>query len=361
MANWESLPDVLINLVFKLLPKSNQRTGRLVCKHWRDVITNEESRNKTKLRLVGKEVSLYRVHQLFPNLKNLTVQLHYNTGPSALFLWQSLESVAISTRTRIINGHEYSPTVLLIDISTENPELLQVYYKSHSPVPTCTEKLPGHTEFELRRWERNWELGRDGDGFQSKTYVRQFIPRQVFSEDEYNHNIHQCNDLCNEGFKFSLKGVGRREQGSIVHQAFGVASKPHDWDAEAELLYVIGYMNILARMPFYSRCSVMACDIYGGVNGHLSKPEIIAFLVKNVVRREATLLVPNLRNFPAQEVFHCSGGRVVRTLNCPTYWTYNSPPLLPEHGGFEELVRDIEQARKMARQKRKDAKKRRTE
>ncbi len=345
-ADWTSLPAVIINLVFEVLP-NDRWAGRLVCKQWRDAI--EPNRNKTKLNLVNKEVSLHKVHQFFPNLKELVVQLHYNTEPSALFLWQSLDSVTIMTRTRIINGHVYSPTRLSIDTSAQDPESLQIYFFASTPISTCAEKFEGHNEFDLRRYDRNWELAKDEDGFKRPEYIPHRIYQDSDEEDNYDHTIHQCNSLCNTGLQFHLKGVGQRLAGSIVHQTFGVASKPHDWDAEEELFHFIDYRNILSHFPFYSKCSVMACELVFDpvVNSHLEGDEILEFLAKNVLALDATLLIPTWRH--KDIFFYCQGRKVV--TNCSEHWcTRTQPPLLPEHTRFEELVKEIEDARNTARQ-----------
>lgn len=354
MVDWKDLPDVIISKVFQFA-QDDRGNGRLVCMSWCNAITTEAS-NRAELRLYGKQVSLQKVHQMFPNLRKLEVQLHHNTEPFALFLWTSLESLTMQTRTRVVNGHEYPAIVLSINTSERRPELMQVYFKSLVPVPSCTEKRPEHTKLDLKKWDCNWELARKEDGFKFKEYYPRDLEHSIFDP-----NIHQCNKFCHTGFEFGLKGVGPRQQGSIVQQTFGVASKPIDWDAEGELFYAISYKTIPTRLPFFSTCSILACRIYirPGSN-YLSRHDVLGVLINSVMANDATMLLLDLD--ARHQVFAFSGGKVVQRGGLvDTFFTVECPPLLPEHRGNDGVVRDIERYRIDGKRNREAAKKRKLE
>ncbi len=338
MATWQNIPDDIISGVFKFIPL-DKGTGRLVCTSWRDGIAMAD-RFRRSINLVGKDVSLQRVHQLFPHLRELQVELPRNTHPSALFLWESLESVKIETRWRTVHGHMYPPTVLAIDTSQLEPEWLQVYFKTHSPVLDCV-YLPPEDWYarQVNTWERNWMLARAEEEF-----AEQYDILPDSEEEDFDPNLHRCNGLCNNGFKFGLKGVGVRGPAPIVHQAFGVGGKPLDWDAENEMVHYTHPNNIMEKLPFFTQCQVLACIITRNPHTlYISKDGIISSWLDAVVDERAVMFV---QGFQAERV-ELHGTKVVKYRN-DNRLNVQTPALLPEQPEFDYLVPELEEARTAA-------------
>ncbi len=333
MADWKN--HEVMNLVFEQLFLSEKGTCRLVCHEWCTAINSAESHSRRSMNLTRKQVSLTLVHERFPNLRNLEVELHYNTEPHALFLWNTLENVQIKTRHRTVNGHWYSPTVLSINTSGRDADVLQVLFKTHKPIQGCTQLLPEHEQRHIDRWELNWELAREEDGYRySRTIGR-------LEWDELDPTVHQCCDMCGEGYSFGLKGVGQRNQVPIVHQAFGTANKPLDWDVETELLHVIQPNTIHEVLPFFGRCFILACKSWADdIHGHISKQETVDAVI-DVLGFDSTLLVQDC--FEVGTRSYCQGKKVVIFRN-EFYLDISSPPTLPEHPQHEQLLSEIEGA-----------------
>lgn len=333
MANWQNIPDDILSNVYKFI-QLDKGTGRLVCTSWRDGIAMGE-RFRRSINLVGKDVSLQRVHQLFPHLRELQVELPCNTHPSALFLWDSLESVKIQTRDRTVHGHWYPSTLLAIDTSQLEPEWLQVYFKTHSPVLDCA-YVPPEAWYarQVNTWERNWELARGEEEFAD-------IILQDSEEEDFNPNLHRCNGLCNDGFAFGLKGVGVRGPAPIVHQAFGVDGKPLDWDAENELVHYTHPTNIMEKLPYFTQCQVLACIITRNPHTlYISRDDTISSWRRDLVQERAVLFVQGFQ----EERLELHGTKVVKYRN-DNRFNVETPPFLPEHPEFDYLVSELEQAR----------------
>lgn len=282
MASWESLDVDLISRVFQFIPQE-RGNGRLVCTGWRHNIARAE-RMRESINLVGKDVSLQRVHQLFPYVKHLEVELPRNTDPYALFLWGSLQTVEIQTSWRLVHGRDIPPTKLAIHTSQIEPETLQLYYKTITPG---------------QEWGGEW---------------------------------------C-DGYIYGLKGVGARSLAPIVHQAFGVASKPVDWDAHTELVEQCAEPNsILERLPFFTHCCKLACMFYNIIN--TSQDETIRTWLDAVEDQNAIMLVQSLE----EQRLVLRGTKLLKyRTDIPL--TVETPPFLPEHPEYDFLISEIEEAR----------------
>lgn len=348
MADWTLLHIDIMSYIFKKIPEE-RATGRLVCKSWCDSITEEATHTCTSLNLFGKTVSLLSVYDLFPKLKVLKVELPFNVDPDALFLWTTLEHLIVVTRWRSIFGHDYKPSRLDIRVG-EDPSLIQVYYCNNSPISTCDNILPlSDLDWEEQKAimdEREfiWDNVRDTvNHVQSEDWGELYIDESEL-DDRYDETAllvqhHECGWFCLGGLEFALKGVGNRSPAPIVHQAFGVDHKPADWDLEVELMHGIYGSTIRERLPFFTDCQIVAvCQIDPREDEGDDYKKVKAVwrnLHRSVLAPDTILLVARLPWKSASRQ-----GRHVVYLDYP--WVSTTlPPLLPEHGGYHNLMSKI--------------------
>ncbi len=308
MADWQSLYPEIVTKIFDFVPEE-RGTCRLVCRSWCHGINI----GLVTLNLIGRHVSLVRVHELFPNLKRLQVELPYNTEPYALFRWESLEQLYVRTEWRTVFGHQFKPTKLSL-IADLKAGMLQVQYITHSPFSTCA-NADNVTEETKADWERNWELERS----------------DYTLEDQENNPLgHFCTDMCIKGLEFGLKGAAMLKGVPILHQAFGVDSKPDDWDAEVELVHGITPNTIHVNLPFFVDCIEASCLFDPGVERYVSKKSFWTHLHDEVLAPNTVLEILRRRK---NDVYVWDGRIIVESTLY--YMTHNCPALLPGIFGYE--------------------------
>ncbi len=303
MARWDQLPDGVIVAIFKYIPRQ-QGTGRLVCRTWYTDITNDARQNRRFLarnELRGNCVSLLKVYELFPNLTDLRVDLGSNTDPFALFLWTQLERVTIETKWKKIYDHEFQPARVVVHTSEQNPEMMQLDY--------------------FNTWEGLYGINEPPQG--------------------------ECSLLCNRGIEFGLKGVGQRDSTPILHQVFGVNSKPEDWDAESDLAGVTNLFNVGERLPFFRVCNTVALELRDERNFDVTLDTVLHALCEFTLARDATIILVERETM---EITTTWGGRRDNNMekdetdkkmvvHLPkSCWPMHRLPLLPEHSGHKILM-----------------------
>ncbi len=277
--NWLDLPDDLVVLVFKIVNRDmpgsrlGYALGRKVCKDWCRAITDDLSASLESFQTGFRHISLLHLHRLFPNLKVLVVQyLWWTRDHYALFYFRKLDRLKVRTRTD--NGVIW----LAMDTTTE---MMQVSFGNWSI--RCPKCLPQ----ALREWYDD-HLSDD--------------PQFDYSSSKSARAISRV--------PFGVKGVGRRTDTPILHQALGITHKPVGWDIGEELSLLIHPSQVGERLPFIQGCHKVAVE-YTSVEEYVQPIRAIRGFVESTVLPGATVWVCGSYPYPKEDVIETYRGRTM--------------------------------------------------
>lgn len=294
--DWLELPNDLLVYVFNIVNREVSEDnslagfalGRLVCKTWRQTITDELRASLKSFHGGGggTNLSFLRLYALFPNLRSLSVYLYTTRDHYAIFYFRKLERIVL-----------LGPYVQLFVETTAN--MMQVFFANDSIL--CPKCLPE----ELSVWYDNYRAGNAQRNRRKLALVRSKVD-------------------------FRLKGAGARSKYDvpIVHQIFGVTHKPVDWDI-IEYLQLLDHPCVVGeRIPFITECTRVAVQYQPRtvIDYYIEPMHAIRNMIRTTILPGARVWVcGRYRDIP-EDVEETYEGRTLIKANLPYgFWERGDP------------------------------------